>query len=92
MSDTLMYGFIKTYDKAAEGCKDVASTEKHCQCKKRASYWAIIKFLDKHIVRVKPTNRLVAVTISAIQEKGCVCVNVSSGTWVCHLTNSYERD
>lgn len=102
LSDTLMYGFIKTYVKAAEGCKGVACTEKHCQCENRASYWAIIEILDKHleqpcihavkhIVRVKPTDRLVAVAISAIQEK-CVCVNVSSGTWVCHLPNSYERD
>ena len=102
MNDTLMYGFIKTYVKTAEGCKDVTCTEKNCQCNDSASYWAIINILDKnpeqpfirvlkHIVRVKPTDRLVAVAINTIQEK-CVCVDVSSGTWVCHLPNSYERD
>ena len=42
MSDTLMYGFIKTYIKASEGCKHVACIEKHCQCKNRASYWEMI--------------------------------------------------
>ena len=44
-----------------------------------------------HIVRVKPTDRMVAVAINTIQEK-CACVDVSSGTWVCHLPNRYQRD
>ena len=102
MNDTLMYGFIRTYVKVAEGGRDITCTEKNCQCKKDVSYWAIIEILDKHpeqpcirvlkhIVRVKPTDRLVAVAINTIQEK-CVCVDVSSGTWVCHLPNTYERD
>ena len=96
-----MYGFITTYVKAAEGCKDVTCTD-NCQCKKSVIYWAVIKILDKHPeqpcihtlkhnVRVKPTDRLVAVAINTIKEK-CVCVDVSSGTWVCHLPNCYERD
>ena len=96
-----MYGFTTTYVKAAEGCKDVTCTD-NCQCKKSVIYWAVIKILDKHPeqpcirtlkhnVRVKPTDRLVAVAINTIQEI-CVCVDVSSGTWVCHLPNCYERD
>ena len=82
--------------------RDVTCIEKNCQCKNDFRYWAIIEILDKHpeqlcicvlkhIVRVNPTARLVAVAVNTIQEK-CVCVDVSSGTWVCHLSNSYERD
>jgi len=88
MNDTLIYGFIRTYVKVAEGCRDVTCTEKNCQCKNDVRYWAIIEILDKHreqlcicvlkhIVRVNPTARLVAVAVNTIQEK-CVCVDVSS--------------
>ena len=102
INDTLMYGFVKTYVKVAEGCKDVTCAGENCQCENDVSYWAIIEILDKHpeqpcnhvlkhIVRVKQTDKLMAVAVNTIQEK-CVCVDVSSGTWVCHLPNSYERD
>lgn len=102
MNGTLTYGFIKTFIKVAEGCNDVMCTELGCQCEHAVRYWAIIEILDvppcqlsngilKHIVLVMPTNRLVVVKINSIQEK-CVCVDVSSGTWVCHLPNGYERD
>ena len=29
---TLMYGFIRTYDKVAEGCKDVTCAGENFQC------------------------------------------------------------
>lgn len=103
VNDTLMYGSVKLYVKADEGCREVTCTEMECQCKHAVSYWAIIQILDKHpdqlsehvlkniIVRVIPTDRLVAVAIKNIKEK-CVYVDVSSGRWVCHLPNNSERD
>lgn len=103
VNDALMYGSVKLYVKADEGCREVTCTEMECQCTHAVSYWAIIQILDKHpdqlsehvlkniIVRVIPTDRLVAVAIKNIKEK-CVYVDVSSGRWVCHLPNNCERD
>lgn len=104
---SLQYGSIHVYVKVLEGCRSINCEMQNCHCNCDVKYWAIIEILEKHpkqlcfqvggrsvlkhITRVQQTNELVAVDISAIQEK-CVCVQVSSGIWVCHLPNCYERD
>ena len=81
MDNTLVYGSIKTYVKVAEGCRNVQCTERNCHCEYDVNYFAIIEVLEKHpqlcmqvngrnfvkhMVRVLPTNRHVAVTVNAI--------------------------
>ena len=107
MDNALVYGSIKRYVKVAEDCGNVQCTERNSHCEYDVNYFAIIEVLEKHprqlcmlvngrrllkhMVRVLPTNRLVAVAVNAIREK-CVWVDVSSGTWVCHLPNNIMKD
>ncbi|XP_044171989.1 uncharacterized protein LOC114958965 [Acropora millepora] len=105
LTDTY-FGSIHTYAKVEEKCLKAVCSEQKCCCDVSCHYVAIIEVLEtqeeqlplyrertvvNHIIRVKESNRLVAVPVVNIIKK-FLRVDVSSGCFICWMPNPYEKD
>ena len=104
---TRSYGSIMSYAKLQQQCYQASCTSKRrCLCLLNCYYFAVVqlfklddgqlptityKVLVNHIKKVKLINRVIAISLASIEEK-CVVVDVFSGTYICHLANTYESD
>ncbi len=104
---TSSYGSIISYAKLQQQCHQASCRSRsRCQCQLHCYYFAIVQEYDlddgqlpsitskvviTHIKKVKSTTRVIAISLASIKEK-CVLVDVSSGTYICHLANNYESD
>ena len=98
---------VLSYAKLQQKCHQASCrSSKHCQCQLNCHHFALVQIFDveqnqlptlqgrilvQHILRVKQTTKLVALPLEAIKEK-CLQVALSSGTFVCHVANRFERD
>lgn len=100
------YGYILSYAKLLQECHQASCNSKCCQYLLNSHHFALAQILDvdknqlptlqrqilvQHIIKVKPTTEVVAISLSAIEKK-CLVFEVSSGTYVCHLVHMFERD
>ncbi|XP_020905918.1 uncharacterized protein LOC110244095 [Exaiptasia diaphana] len=102
----LCYGLIQIYVKVEDKCHRALCHEQRCDCELPTYYYAIVDLLEKdneqlpkykemtlvnHIVKVKETNRVLAIPVLNIGNK-FIKVNVSSGSYISFLPNPYEKD
>jgi hypothetical protein len=104
---TSRYGTIVSYAKFQDPCHRASCrSSSNCQCQLNCHHFVVVqendlderqlptissKILINHIKKVKLATRVIAISLASIKEK-CILVDVSSGTYIYHLANNYERD